>query len=402
MFKEVDLRKERAYALFISILNRSPGIADYVTSLCLGKPPARFVLEDLLRVLTELQNVTDLMLVGWSAFDIGLDTRVFQRRFSNIKSLFLANIEIDEIDFLLLFHAMPSLEHLTLCTVKVLPAPEEYADQLPVARSNSMHELHDMIFVHVSSPPMRIVPILVKAPLQLRPRKLQLVLNPKAEESVEDAQDLLREAGPSLEHLAMTAMQCEPRVSAISFADNTELRVLQLKDIALGMLDETALVRRMPLDWIPSTLAQVLPLHTRLQKIQLLLRMVHWQDWTDTGEYQSRLDWSRMDAELARIADEHPDVEISICVRRPEELEVWYYKMEDLILDYLPRLTKNKCRLGIICFQNMSGNGYLGGGISGRTYDNWYYCPLPDSGFHDSDHVYSADLYEDDEGVALH
>ncbi|OSX60889.1 hypothetical protein POSPLADRAFT_1074746 [Postia placenta MAD-698-R-SB12] len=399
MFKEVDLRKERAYALFISILNQSPGIADYVTSLCLGSPPTQFALGGLLRLCTELQTVTHLTLVGWSAFDIGLDTRVFERHFPNIKSLCLGELEINEIDFLRLFHVMPSLERLYLLVVKVLPAPEEYVDQPPVARPNPMHEVHDITFFPAHSPIVCIVPILAKAPLQLRLRKLDLLLDPKTEKSVEDAQDLLRKAGPSLEHLEMTAMQFEPRVSAISFADNSELRVLQLKDIPLGIREAAVLVRRMPLDWIPSTLAQVLPLHTRLQKIQLLTRMIHRWDWVDRDEYKSRLDWSRMDAELARIADEHPNVEISICVRRrAEKLEDWYDKMEDLVLDNLSRVTKKKCPLGITCSQNLSENGYLSGETIGRTYEHWYDCPLPDSGSADSDDVHSGnERYESTE-----
>lgn len=58
-------------------------------------------------------------------------------------------------------------------------------------------------------------------------------------------------------------------------------------------------------------IAQILPTHVYLQEIALTVRMLMTSsNWFDTTADPFRLDWSVLDAELARAADYHPGVEI--------------------------------------------------------------------------------------------
>lgn len=229
-----------------------------------------------------------------------------------------------------------------------------------------------MTFQHgVSS--SRIVPILARCSLRLRPRKLQLVFDTGTEGSLANVVDLLREAGPSLERLDMFVMQrrtLEFFEPGTLLASNTGLRVLHMRDSAIRVPHAEGEEA--------SFLSRIIPLHWMARTIALTVRILGTSsDWLDTAADSLQLDWSVLDAELARAADYHPGVEIGISARYPEDLDEWADVMEKVVLMRLPLMRQKRCRLRVTCFRDWAVfDEGLGGYAAGPCHTTWHECPL--------------------------
>ncbi|KZT07965.1 uncharacterized protein LAESUDRAFT_89934 [Laetiporus sulphureus 93-53] len=182
-----------------------------------------------------------------------------------------------------------------------------------------------------------------------------------------DAQALLRASSECLEHLVVrvqTKIRSDSPVrQQAAMTHNPNLVSIYVSSIWCGFSDDVPDDEPFSNGWrgLLSILADIQPMHTKLQSVDITLIMTSKPDFT-------RMPCEQLDAALARIVDTHPQLIVTVCITSSSPVAVpWMTELVETLLQRLVRVQAGRGRLCLMWLNGYDENREF----SHRTTPSW-------------------------------
>ncbi|KAH9945749.1 hypothetical protein B0H21DRAFT_421148 [Amylocystis lapponica] len=349
LFRVVRLRDPLGYALFDDLISTSTYIASCVRSLTITKADLRLTWLDheLPRILRRLNRVECLTTDHWNALD-GISAGVLQALptlCAPLTTLSLRNTVFPQNSLLpQVICACSNLTTLRFSGTEWLYVhrpPQPFSDDIASVVPAKDVEIKELTLDQCSS---SITAWLLCGPLILNIKKLIFSWRGWLE-TARDMQDMLSTVGPRLDHLEISiplkqgasATSRWRNLSLLDLSQTTCLRSLRLHGINVdGRLPHL----RHEYDPVVSALATLSS--ERLERVQIDVQLLRPGDL-------ARLDWAKIDAHLARLALDRPQLVVVIRVAGSTPPFASTQEVVHGVVSCLPVLCAGGTMLGVVC-----------------------------------------------------